>query len=249
VRRFSGKVAFSCQILTTVACGLAVSSTGCNECTPGPATCDGNVRRWCEYDNQDPFTSATWHQETCGVACRQLAGEGTCVAAAAPVAECMDEAPASSLTCFAGEPVSCEDGYPIMYTTCDPGMHCAVSALCGPVCAVEDAPEARCAAGRRVFCDDDGTLVTCACEYVWRRDDCGSTLRCHEVGDEAACASPDLDPRCGDPTLDSSGFCDGNTAYTCWHGYSGSGLVCGDYQCVIVSPKLGAGCSVPVSTN
>ncbi len=242
MRRSSGTVARSCQILATLVWGLLVFSAGCNECSPGEIRCKGDVYGACTADGDGPFATSRWVEATCPVACRVIAGLPTCVGATEPVAACVG---ATHQICFDGVPSLCMGGYPIHRTPCGAPTHCAVSPTCGAICAVDDAPDPRCSA--RPFCDG-GRLNTCSCDLVVSRVDCGAADQCREMNGESVCTrSSTPDPRCGDPSQHESGFCADGTAFSCWFGFVAGAFNCGTNRC-IERPGQYAACELPVST-
>jgi len=244
VARIGFAAARACQLLTTIACGLTALATGCNECTPGTARCQGDVYRYCIDDGDGPFATARWMDTPCAVTCREVSGRSFCADARAPVPECAGDT--EFLTCLDGAPTRCIAGYPVRQQICNAGTHCAVSAACGPICVTGDAPEPRCAQTR--FCDGND-YVTCTCDFVLSRFSCGAGETCRTMGGGTQCTPPDRDARCGDPAQPSFGFCDGDTAVNCWYGYLVGATECAPVAHCDVLPTLrGAGCAIPVST-
>lgn len=237
------KIASNCQILAILVCGLVGLAAGCNECQSGETRCDGNVVKSCSYDGDGPISNATWHESVCPVACREAGGEARCVSAPDPVPECAD----GHDTCFENTPSSCLGGYPIRHTPCSGDTHCVMSASCGAICVLDDNPDARCAAGP--FCDADGNLNACSCDFVIARGTCGGADRCRTMGGISRCTSASTpDARCGDPTQETSGFCSSeNVATTCWFGFVAGGINCGSFPC-LERPGQSAACELATSS-
>lgn len=235
-----GVVQRSRRILATLLWGLVALVAGCDECSPGQTRCDGDVYGWCNDDGDGPFATARWVEAKCPVACRVIGKTATCVSAAEPVTEC---AGATRVVCFEGVPTQCWGGYPVKQSPCGAPTHCAISPSCGAVCALDDTPEPRCSP--IPFCDG-GSVAHCSCDLVDRRVDCGAADLCREMGGQTVCIeSTTPDPRCGDPTVRTVGFCEAGVAVTCWYGFVTYRADCGTSSCVVTAGQ--AACTGPVS--
>jgi hypothetical protein len=215
----------------------------------GTSVCEGNTVKTCVESHDEIFANPPyWETSKCDVACATIAGSGTCVATASPVAACAHD----GNNCRDGGIIDCLGGYVLSSTSCELGLRCA-DTMCGPMCVRETVPEPRCNPNAASpppdsssFCDGNEE-VTCQCGFVLARDSCGAG-QCKSIGSETQClSSSTTDPRCGDPAAESSGFCDGNVARSCWYGFVVGSADCGTGQC-IVDAQLGAGCQYPVSS-
>jgi hypothetical protein len=90
-----------------------------------------------------------------------------------------------------------------------------MSASCGAICVLDDNPDARCAAGP--FCDADGNLNACSCDFVIARGSCGGA-DCHTMGGIALHPGLDAGARCGDPAQETSALRQ-RSATVCWFGF------------------------------
>jgi hypothetical protein len=217
--------------LTLTIAALALAGCG-NECDPdAPPSCDGNATVFCEWTGDGLGSHTLIERTQCQVACAMVGKIPECVLSPQPVAECHGVA----TTCFQGQVTSCDDDFPTSAMACAPDAHC-IDSSCGPICALSDTPEPRCAMSQG-FCDGD-TLVSCDCGHVQSREDCGAGQCITHGGTEFCARSPTVDARCGDPDQPDSGFCVGDTGFYCAFGYVTSTLGCGKWTCV---PNPGAG--------
>lgn len=222
------KIANRCQILAAVMFVSAPLAAGCSECAPGATRCQGDdVLSTCTADSDAMFATAHWDDTKCTVACREVGGDAQCVSAPDPVPECQS----GEETCYLNTPTSCRNGYPIRHTPCSGNSRCVISASCGAMCAIDDSPDPRCAASP--FCDGEGNLSSCSCDFVVARASCGSADLCKTLGGDSRCtetATPD--PRCGDPGQKTSGFCNDDAATFCWFGFVAGQHDCAAGRCV-----------------
>jgi hypothetical protein len=238
-------------MLRITCCLLILSAlSGCvNECQAGTSVCEGNSLKTCVSQNNEIRSSRTyWETSKCDVACAIIEGSGTCVASAAPVPECAHDGD----HCRNGGISHCHGGYVISAFNCEDGLQCAETS-CGAMCVRETVAEPRCSPDpthtpplSSMFCDNND-VVSCQCGYVFARDACGASGQCKTINTEVQCvSSPTPDPRCGDPTRESFGFCDGNVAYSCWYGFVVGSAGCGTGRCVL-DAQLGVSCQWPAS--
>jgi hypothetical protein len=172
-----------CQVLAIAVLGFSPLAAGCNPCTQGETRCLGDgVLSTCVADSDRDFATTRWEETTCTVACREVDGEASCVSAPDPVPGCED----GEEICYQNTPSTCRGGYPVRHTPCSGNSRCVISAACGAMCAIDDTPDARCAQGP--FCDGDGNINSCVCDFVVARASCGGADRCQTLGDISRCA-------------------------------------------------------------
>lgn len=219
---FASRIRQLSRLTITIALALA----GCgNECDPNAAaSCDGTTVVSCEWSGDGPFAHTFVSRSACPVACARLTFGAECVLSPQPVAECHG----ATTACWQGRVAFCSDDFPTSAMDCGSGATCADS-TCGPVCAASATPEPRCATSQG-FCDGD-SLVGCTCGLAGARQLCGAG-QCIARGFEAFCAlSPTVDPRCGDPGQQVSGFCADNTGFNCQYGFVVGTIGCGSFTC------------------
>jgi hypothetical protein len=206
--------------------------------------------QYCNWRGDEPGSHAKWYDEPCSVACIVTADHtALCVDSATPVPECKNDGDA----CWNGGTTHCAGGYPTQSKPCDTGTQCVVATECGALCVMDPKPDSRCGPEKTSdgfypspgsLCDA-GVLSACNCGYIMWRSDCGAPDLCRVVGGAANCVlSSTPDPRCSTAQEDS-GYCDGNSASSCWWGYSTGSSDCGAGTCTVDS--LGAGCSFSAS--
>ena len=218
-----------------IAVSLAATS-GCDQCTVGPAHCEGATLVACEWRGDGPFSNTVRTAAPCAIACADDGQGATCVDSATPVPAC---AGGDGPVCIDGATATCRGGFPIGTKACDGGTTCTVVADCdgqGPVafCAIGDAPDPGCS-GAMTYCDG-GTAVGCQCGHAVERFACGDPTLCRDVAGVATCTiSGQVDARCGVDPAGWSGFCVDNTGITCWQGVPVSSIGCGDGSCEVSS--------------
>jgi hypothetical protein len=225
-----------------VGCAAAVllAASGCgSSCGDQAPRCNGKQLEYCTTTGDHLARSSHWVSRECAVACVAISSGPACVASTAPVPECARD----GKICVGGLIASCDSGYLVETPkACFGASDTCVETSCGGTCLPAGvAPEPRCAAGGKAFCDGD-TLVSCRCGYAGDRRSCGSAELCITRGGDAACVSSTmLDPQC-DPMVEVSGYCDEQQLGTsCWWGYVVNRVACGTYRCTVSS--TGVGCS------
>jgi hypothetical protein len=184
MRRTISRIARRCQVLAIALVGFSALAAGCNNpCTPGETRCLGDrVLGTCVTDGDRDFAGARWDQTTCTVACREVGDSASCVSAPDPIPECEDGAE----ICYQNAPSTCRGGYPVRHTPCGGNSRCVVSATCGPMCALDDSPDPRCAASP--FCDGDSSWASCVCDLVVARGGCDGAQMCRTTDGISRCA-------------------------------------------------------------